>query len=88
MAVSYGCSLGRQKGFAGGSVAGKDEVVHNLIKRDAQVVVSKNERDESPHPADDRGSAGTPTEDDDGWIVDSDVRGWQMDSQRATISAY
>lgn len=83
VAVSYGFSLGRQKGFASGSIVGMDEVVLKQMKRVAQMVVNASNKDDSPDPADDQGPAGTRMKDDDGGSVYSGMGGWEMGSESA-----
>lgn len=72
-------------GLPGGSAAGKDEIVDEKVKTDAEVVDSGSFLDESPQSCSNQGPAGKQMEDDEGWREYSRMGGVEMDSQSAII---
>lgn len=62
--------------LASGSTEGEDEVVDKQVNRDAHVVESGGEPDDSFHPTDDQGSADTLMEDDEGRSEKSSMQVW------------
>lgn len=85
VAFSYGCLLGRPASFDSGSIAGKDNVVDQQMKKHAQVIQNGSKPDKSPHPAHDQELAGTPTQYNERPIEDSGMGGCGMGLQSADI---